>query len=72
MLVMNWDEVSGNWKKARGRIREEWGMLTDDDLDMIQGGREELIGRIQQRYGMEREDAERAVREWLSREEIHR
>jgi uncharacterized protein YjbJ (UPF0337 family) len=69
---MNWDEVSGNWKQARGRILEEWGMLTDDDLDTIQGRREQLIGRIQHRYGMEREEAERAVKEWLSREEIRR
>ena len=69
---MNWDEVSGSWKHARGRILEEWGMLTEDDLAIIQGKREQLIGRIQHHYGMEREEAERAVKEWLSREEIRR
>ena len=66
---MNWDRVSGSWKTFRGRVREQWGRLTDDDLDRIAGQRDQLVGRIQQRYGMERDEAERAVRDWLDRDE---
>jgi uncharacterized protein YjbJ (UPF0337 family) len=49
----------------KGRVRSKWGMLTDDDLDVIAGERDALIGRIQQRYGVEREKAEREVKDWL-------
>lgn len=64
---MNWDQIEGGWKQFRGKVREQWGKLTDDDLDQINGKREELVGRIQQRYGAAREDAEKQVREWGDR-----
>jgi uncharacterized protein YjbJ (UPF0337 family) len=61
---MNWDRVEGNWKTFKGQVRQQWGKLTDDDLDVISGQREELIGRIQNAYGMARDEAERQVAEW--------
>ena len=61
---MNWDRVEGNWKTFKGQVRQQWGKLTDDDLDVISGQREELIGRIQNAYGMGRDEAEKQVAEW--------
>ena len=61
---MNWDRVEGNWKQMKGLIKEQWGKLTDDDLDVIEGKREQLVGRIQKTYGCERDDADRQVRDW--------
>lgn len=58
---MNWDEVEGNWKQMRGSIKKLWGKLTDDDLTEIDGDREKLIGRLQARYGITKEDAERQI-----------
>lgn len=66
---MNWDTIEGNWKQFRGKVEQKWGELTDDDLDVIDGKRTELIGRIQERYGKTREAAEREVREWERQEE---
>lgn len=64
---MNWDQVGGKWTQLKGKAREQWGDLTDDDLDRIDGKREQLVGVIQERYGKAREDAEREVDEWSSR-----
>jgi uncharacterized protein YjbJ (UPF0337 family) len=61
---MNWDQVAGNWKQITGRVKQQWGKLTDDDLTMIDGKRDQLLGRIQERYGIGREEAERQLREW--------
>ncbi len=58
---MNWDEIKGSWKEFRGRVREQWGQLTDDDLDVIAGRRERLVGMIQQRYGTLKEEADDQV-----------
>jgi uncharacterized protein YjbJ (UPF0337 family) len=66
---MNWDTIEGNWKQFRGKVKQKWGDLTDDDLDVIDGARTELVGRIQERYGKTREAAEREVREWAERQE---
>ena len=51
---MNWDDISGSWPRLRGRIKEQWGKLTDDDLDVINGKYEQLVGRVQYRYGVSR------------------
>ncbi len=51
---MDWNRVEGNWKQAKGKIKEQWGKLTDDDLDQINGRREQLEGKIQERYGIEK------------------
>lgn len=62
---MNWDQVSGNWAQFKGKLREKWGDLTDDDVARMQGNREQLVGRIQERYGIARDEAERQVSDWL-------
>src|SRR5688500_2874646 len=49
---MNWDQVAGNWKQLKGKVKEQWGQLTDDDLSFIDGKRDQLVGRVQQRYGL--------------------
>ena len=54
---MNQDRIGGRWKQLKGKVREQWGKLTDDDLDVIDGRRDQLLGRIQQRHGLAREDA---------------
>jgi uncharacterized protein YjbJ (UPF0337 family) len=64
---MNWDRIEGNWKQFKGKIQQQWGSLTDDDLDKAEGNREELAGRIQERYGKTREEAEREVDDWLAK-----
>lgn len=61
---MNSDQVAGQWKQAKGKIKEQWGKLTDDDLKVIEGNRDQLVGRIQERYGIAREEAEKQVKEW--------
>ena len=65
---MNWDRIEGNWKAFKGSMREQWGKLTDDDLDVVAGRREQLAGKIQERYGIAREVADRQVNDWLSRQ----
>jgi uncharacterized protein YjbJ (UPF0337 family) len=61
---MNWDQVEGKWKQAKGSVKERWGKLTDDDLDVIAGKRDQLVGKIQERYGIGREQAQREVESW--------
>ncbi len=56
---MNWDQVEGKWKEVKGRFREKFGKLTDDDLEVIGGKKDQLVGRLQQRYGYNKEQAER-------------
>ena len=58
---MNQDRFEGNWKQIKGKVREQWGKLTDDDLDVIAGKRDQLLGRIQQRHGVAKDEAERQV-----------
>jgi uncharacterized protein YjbJ (UPF0337 family) len=64
---MNWDRVEGNWKQVKGRFKEKWGKLTDDQLDVIAGRRDQLVGAIQESYGVARDQAEREVSEWEAR-----
>jgi uncharacterized protein YjbJ (UPF0337 family) len=64
---MNQDEIAGKWKQAKGKIKDQWGKLTDDDLTMLEGNRDQLIGKVQERYGIAREEAERQVREFRDR-----
>jgi uncharacterized protein YjbJ (UPF0337 family) len=63
--AMNWDRIQGNWKQFKGKAQQQWGKLTDDDLDVVEGKREELVGRLQQRYGYARDQAEREIDSWL-------
>lgn len=62
---MNEDTLKGQWKQIKGEVKEQWGKLTDDDLDVIEGRSEQLIGKIQERYGCEREEARRQVNHWM-------
>ena len=61
---MNWDRIQGNWKQVTGQAKEQWGKLTDDDMDVIAGRREQLAGKIQERYGIVKDEAEKQVSEW--------
>ena len=64
---MNWDQIKGNWKQMMGKAKQQWGDLTDDDLRKAEGDREVLAGRVQERYGIAREEAERQVDDWSRR-----
>jgi uncharacterized protein YjbJ (UPF0337 family) len=61
---MNWDRVEGNWKQFGGKAREKWGKLTDDDWQVVAGKKDQLVGRIQERYGIARDQASREADEW--------
>jgi len=61
---MNSDQLEGKWKQLKGSVKERWGKLTDQDLDVIAGQRDQLIGRIQERYGIAREVAQKQVDDW--------
>lgn len=63
---MNWDEVAGSWKQIKGDLRSKWAKLTDDDVELIGGKKDTLLGKLQERYGMLKDDAERQVNEWLN------
>jgi uncharacterized protein YjbJ (UPF0337 family) len=62
---MDWTRLEGNWKQMRGRVKERWGKLTDDDLNAIAGRRDQLEGLIQERYGYARERARREIEDWF-------
>lgn len=64
---MNWDRIEGNWKQAAGKAKVQWGKLTDDDLNVIAGRREQLAGKIQERYGIAKDEAEKQLSEWESK-----
>ena len=61
---MNKDTIQGNWMQLKGKMKEQWGKLTDDDFDVIAGKRDQLLGRIQERHGLSRDEAERQVAAW--------
>jgi uncharacterized protein YjbJ (UPF0337 family) len=67
---MNEDILKGQWKQLRGRARQQWGKLTDDDLSLIKGNRDILLGKIQERYGRTREEAMQDVDTWLEAEGV--
>jgi uncharacterized protein YjbJ (UPF0337 family) len=63
---MDWDRIAGSWKQARGKVKEQWGKLTDDDLDVVAGNREQLEGKIQERYGIAKDQVRKDVDNWMS------
>ena len=65
---MNKDTIEGNWKQLKGKVKEQWGKLTDDDFDVIAGKRDQLLGRIQERHGISRDEADEQVKAWESAE----
>lgn len=64
---MNWDQIVGNWKQIKGQAKEQWGKLTNDDLDVVAGQRDKLVGKLQERYGLAREEARKQADEWVAR-----
>jgi uncharacterized protein YjbJ (UPF0337 family) len=64
---MNWDRVEGNWTQFKGKVQQQWGNLTNDDLDVVEGKRKELSGKIQERYGVAQDEAEKQIDDWLER-----
>ena len=65
--MMNKDEIGGNWKQLKGKAKEKWGKLTDDDMTVIEGKRDQLVGKIQERYGYAKDQAEKEVGDWEKR-----
>ena len=61
---MNWDQIEGKWKQMKGSVKQQWGNLTDDDIDVIAGNRDKLIGKLQERYGIARQEAEKRADDW--------
>jgi uncharacterized protein YjbJ (UPF0337 family) len=62
---MNWDQIEGKWKELKGQARSKWGKLTDDDLENAAGKKDVLVGRLQQRYGYKRDQAEKELDTWV-------
>jgi uncharacterized protein YjbJ (UPF0337 family) len=68
---MNWDRIEGKWKQMKGSVKQQWGKLTDDDLDFIAGKRESLVGKLQERYGIQKDDAQKRIDEWARVQKEH-
>ena len=67
---MNWDQIEGNWKQFKGTIKERWGKLTDDDLDVIRGRRDQFLGKLQELYGITKEEAQRQIQEFQTNSKL--
>ena len=65
---MNWDQIKGSWKQISGKFKEKWGKLTDDDLITLAGKRDQLVGKIQTSYGVAKDEAEKQLNDWESRQ----
>ncbi len=61
---MNWDRIEGQWKQMKGSVKERWGKLTEDDLNVIGGKKDQLVGRVQERYGIAKDEAQTQVDDW--------
>ena len=61
---MNWEQIEGKWKQFKGAAKQRWGKLTDDDLDFVAGKRDQLVGKIQERYGISKDEAFRQIEQW--------
>ena len=70
---MNWDRIEGNWKQFNGKVKVQWGKLTDDQLDVIAGKRDKLAGKIQETYGITKDETDKQLTEWQKgmKETIH-
>jgi uncharacterized protein YjbJ (UPF0337 family) len=64
--IMNWDQMQGKWKQMKGGVRKQWGKLTDDDLEYMGGSKDQFVGRLQERYGIAKEVAQKQADEWLA------
>jgi uncharacterized protein YjbJ (UPF0337 family) len=61
---MNWDRIKGDWKQVTGKVKAHWGKLTDDDLHVVAGHRDQLVGKIQERYGIAKDEVEKQLAAW--------
>jgi len=64
---MDWNRIEGSWKEFKGKVKQQWGNLTDDDIDRIAGKRDELEGKLQQRYGLSKDAARQQINDWMIR-----
>ncbi len=64
---MNTDILEGKWEQLKGKAQQQWGKLTNDDIDVVQGNAQELAGKVQERYGIEKDEAEKQVEEWCNK-----
>ena len=64
---MNWQQVEGNWDNLKGKVREQWGKLTDDDIEQIKGKRDQLVGKLKEKYGQAKEQVEKEVDDFCGR-----
>ena len=69
---MNWDIVEGNWKQFKGKVKAQWGNLTDDQLDVIAGKRTELAGKVQESYGISKDEAEEQIKRFEAHNKDYR
>jgi len=67
-IDMDWNIVEGNWKQFKGQVKTQWGKLTDDHLDVIAGKRDQLLGKIQESYGISKDEAEKQISDWQARQ----
>ncbi|CAN5738688.1 CsbD family protein [soil metagenome] len=63
---MNWDQIEGKWMEYTGKVQQQWGKLTDSDVQDVKGNRRELAGKIQNKYGVTKEEAEKQIDDWLA------
>ena len=63
---MNWDKIEGDWKQFKGKVQSQWGKLTNDDLDVINGNQQQLTGLLQKRYGIAKDEADKQLKTWLN------
>lgn len=62
---MNWDIIQGKWKQVKGSVKEKWGDLTDDELDQIEGNKDKLSGKLQEKYGWTKDNADREIDDYF-------
>jgi uncharacterized protein YjbJ (UPF0337 family) len=67
---MDWNRVEGNWTQIKGKVKERWRKLTDDDLDLIDGSREQLEDKLQERYGYAKDQIRKDVNDWFSSQKL--
>ena len=65
-MATTWDKIEGNWEQLKGKAKVQWGKLTDDELDRVAGRRDQLTGMLQKKYGIDADEAEDQINEWLS------
>ena len=64
---MNWTQIEGKWKRLSGQVKSEWAKLTDDDIKLVGGKRDQLVGKLQEHYGVLKDDAEKQIDTWIAK-----